>query len=90
MTPVFKKGDKSSAANYRPISLACILCKVLEHIMATHLVEHMNSHDLLFDLQRGFRAKQSCETQLTMLIQELALNASVGKQTDLVLLDFSK
>ena len=90
VTPVFKKGDKSSAANYRPISLTCILCKVLEHIMASHLVEHMNSHDLLYDLQHGFRAKRSCETQLNMLIEELARNASVGKQTDLVLLDFSK
>ena len=33
--PVFKKGDKSLAANYRPISLTCILCKVLEHILAS-------------------------------------------------------
>ena len=33
--PAFKKGDKSLAANYRPISLTCILCKVLEHIHLT-------------------------------------------------------
>ena len=35
---VFKNGDKSSAANYRPISLTCVLCKVLEHILASNVV----------------------------------------------------
>ena len=34
--------------------------------------------------------KRSCETQLTMLVEELARSASVGKQFDLILLDFSK
>ena len=91
VTPIFKKGDKSLAANYRPISLTCILCKVLEHIgTASQVVEHMSSHDLLYDLQHGFREKRSCETQLTTLLEELARSASVGKQTDLILLDFSK
>ena len=89
VTPIFKKGNKSSAANYRPISLTCILCKVLKHIMASHVVKHFNSHDLLYDLQHGFREKRSCETQLTMLVEDLARNMSSGKQTDLVLLDFS-
>ena len=28
---LFKKGGKSLPANYRAISLTCILCKVLEH-----------------------------------------------------------
>ena len=89
VTPVFKKGDKSSAANYRPISLTCILCKVLEHIIASHLVKYLDKHDL-YDLQHGFREKRSCETQLTMLFEDLAKNTSAGKQTDLILLDFSK
>ena len=90
VTPIFKKGNKSSAANYRPISLTCILCKVLEHIIASHVVKHLNAHDLLYDLQHGFREKRSCETQLTMLVEDLARNVSKGKQTDLILLDFSK
>ena len=38
VAPIFKKGDKSSAANYRPISLTYILCKVLEHIIASNVV----------------------------------------------------
>ena len=90
VAPIFKKGDKSSAANYRPISLTCILCKVLEHIIASNVVEHMNKHDLLYDLKHVFREIRSCETQLTMMVEELARNACAGKLTDLILLDFSK
>ncbi|MEW8546320.1 MAG: reverse transcriptase family protein, partial [Candidatus Thiodiazotropha sp.] len=88
--PVFKKGDKTQASNYRPISLTCILCKVLEHILASNIVKHLDEQGVLYDLQHGFREKRSCETQLVMLIEDLARNASVGKQTDIILLDFSK
>ena len=41
-------------------------------------------------MQHGFREKRSCEAQLIMLIDELAKNMQMGKQTDLILLDFSK
>ena len=88
--PVFRKGDKSLAANYRPISLTCILCKVLEHILASNILKHLDGQGILYDLQHGFREKWSCETQLIMLIEDLARGASVGKQTDIILLDFSK
>ena len=54
------------------------------------MVKHMNTHDLLYDLQHGFREKRSCETQLVTLVEDLARNLSAGKQTDLILLDFSK
>ena len=90
VTPIFKKGDESLAANYRPISLTCILCKVLEHILASKIVRHLDEQGLLYDLQHGFREKRSCETQLIMLVEDLARNASKGKQTDVILLDFSK
>ena len=39
---IFKKGDKATAANYRDISLTCILCKVIEHIIASNLVRHLH------------------------------------------------
>ncbi len=90
VAPLFKKGEKSLAENYRPISLTCILCKVMEHIVTSNLCRHLNSNNILYDLQHGFREKRSCETQLAMLIEDLTRNASIGKQTDLVLLDFSK
>ncbi|MCG7878558.1 MAG: reverse transcriptase family protein [Candidatus Thiodiazotropha endolucinida] len=90
VTPIFKKGEKSTAANYRPISLTCILCKVTEHIIASNIVTHLDTNGLMYDLQHGFRERRSCETQLVSLVEDLARRSSQGKQTDLVLLDFSK
>ena len=74
----------------RPISLTCILCKLLEHIITSTVVKHLDQNKILYDLQHGFRAKKSCETQLTMLIEELHQNLKEGTQTDVILLDFSK
>ena len=58
--------------------------------MASYVVERKNKHDLLYDLQYGFREKRSFETQLHMLVEDLIWNACAGKQTHLILLDFSK
>ena len=33
ITPIFKKGDRATASNYRPVSLTPIRCKVFEHIV---------------------------------------------------------
>jgi len=49
ITPVFKKGDKSDANSYRPISLTSVCCKVLEHIMYHHIVEDLNSNNILIN-----------------------------------------
>ena len=34
--PLFKKGDMSLACNYRPVSLTCVPCKLLEHIVCSN------------------------------------------------------
>jgi len=91
--PVFKKGDKHNAINYRPISLTCILCKIMEHIIASNLMKHLESNNILYDLQHGFRSStgsRSCETQLTSFIQELAKNNNDKIQTDVIVMDFAK
>ena len=54
------------------------------------MAKHFTELDILNDLQHGFREKRSCETQLIMLVDELAKNMQMGKQTDLILLDLSK
>ena len=61
--PLFKKGNKTDPANYQPISLTCILCKTMEHIVASTLTKHFNQHHISYDLQHGFHERRSCETR---------------------------
>ena len=90
IVPIFKKGDKSKQANYRPVSLTAICNKILEHIIYSNIMNHLSQNNILSDNQDGFRARRSCETQLITTVQELAKNMSSGKQIDAILLDFSK
>ena len=52
-------------------------------------IDSLSLHPYLL-LQHGFRVRRSCETQLVSLIENLARKTSQGKQTDFILLDFSK
>ena len=90
VTAIFKKGDRFKASNYRPVSLTCLCCKVLEHIVVSNVMKHLDQQKLLTDCQHGFRARRSCETQLISLIHELASSLDRKKQHDIAVLDFSK
>ena len=63
---------------------------MLKHIIASNLTKQLANSNILFELQHGFREKRSCETQLVMLVDEIAKKMQTGIQTDLTLLDFSK
>ena len=66
VTPVFKKGPKCNPANYRPVSLTCILCKLLEHVLSTHIRNHLDQHCILSPSQHGFRKFFSCVSQMSL------------------------
>jgi hypothetical protein len=54
VSPVYKKGIKYNPENYRPISLTCICCKLLEHLIVKHIMSHADTHNILYPLQHGF------------------------------------
>ena len=68
--PLFKKGDRALACNYRPVSVICVPCKLLEHIVCSNIMAHLDEYQLLSDRQRAFRKRHSCETQLTTVIYD--------------------
>ena len=72
VTAIYKKGNKSEPANYRPISLTCILCKVMEHIVLSHMWKHLNRNNIILPHQHGFRSGLSCETQLGEAVHDWA------------------
>ena len=91
VAPIFKKGSKLQAVNYRPVSLTCISCKLFEHIVCKHILGHLEDHEILTDLQHGFRSGRSCETQLITTFHDIASAYNKkGSQIDIAVLDFSK
>ena len=90
VSPIYKKGDRHKAENYRPISLTCICCKLLEHVVTSNIMKHADTFNIMYPLQHGFRQRRSCETQLIEFIEDVTTNLSSGKQTDTLIMDFSK
>ena len=90
ITPIYKKGSKYDASNYRPISLTCISSKLMEHIIASSIMRHADNHNILYPLQHGFRDRRSCETQLLGFVNDLVNTMHTGSQTDILVMDFSK
>ena len=82
VSQVYKKGDKTNPSNYRPVSLTCISCKLLEHIICSNLNQHLKRNNILYPQQHGFREKYSCETQLIEFVHDIAFNVQEGIQND--------
>ena len=90
VAPVFKKGDRHQAENYRPVSLTSVLSKLLEHVVCQKMLLHFDKNKVLTHRNHGFRSGFSCETQLAITIDDLTRNFDNNIQTDLAILDFSK
>ena len=88
--PIYKKGNKHEVANYRPISLTSVCCKVMEQVIFHHILEHLNNYSIINPHQHGFQPGLSCQTQLTLLTDEILKAMDSHHQIDLLLLDFSK
>ena len=72
VAPIFKKGSKLQAVNYRPVSLTCISSKLFKHIVCKHILGYLEDRGVLTDLQHGFRSERSCETQLITKFHNIA------------------
>ena len=90
VTSFLKTGNRSDPENYRPVSLTSIPCKMLEHIIHTNIMKHLEKYKVLNDEQRDFRRGRSCETQLALSVNDLAKALDRQSLADVVMMDFSK
>ncbi|CAC5386630.1 unnamed protein product [Mytilus coruscus] len=70
ISTIFKKGNKSLAKNYRPVSLTSVVCKIMEKILREFIIEHMKKNNLFSKKQYGFIAGRSTGLQLLEVIDK--------------------
>ena len=61
---------------------------LLEHIVYSNIMTHLDEHKLLSDRQHAFRKGHCCETQLSTVINDWAKILDSREQVDTFMLDF--
>ena len=90
VTAIHKKGNKSLTSNYRPISLTCISCKIMESLIRNHIMEYFHTNNLFSSKQFGFIKGRSTVLQLLNLIDSWTSSLENGGQIDVIYTDFEK
>ena len=90
VSPIFKKGSRKVAANYRPVSLTSISCKIMEAAVRETILTHLKRNSPLSTRQFGFLGGRSSILQLLTFLDKCVDAISRGNITDVVYLDFQK
>jgi hypothetical protein len=92
VTPIFKSGNKSDPANYRPITVLPILSKIFEKVILTRLSSFLNSINFISPFQYGFCPASSTEAACISLLNDIqkGLDRKKNIQVGLLFIDLSK
>jgi len=90
ITPIFKKRIKLDSGNYRPVSLASHIGKLLESLIRDAVINHLSQNRLINESQHGFKHKKSCLTNLLEYLEYFVNQIDAGDPVDVIYLDFQK
>ena len=90
ISPLFKKGKRNVPANYRPVTLTSIICKILESIFADNIIAHISNNNLQDKNQHGFTKLKSTVTNLLQALNIWTDALSHGFPIDIVYFDYEK
>lgn len=88
ITPIFKNGNKSNIANYRPISILNSLSLIFESSLYKSIIFWVRPR--INDSQHGFIAGKSTITNLSIISHDIASALDSNSQIDIIYTDFSK
>ena len=91
MVPIHKKGkDRANADSYRPISLTSCAGKLMERLINTRLVWHLEKNNIITPEQAGFRQHHSTEAQVKYIAQKIEDGFQDKQHTLTVWIDMEK
>ena len=90
LKPIYKKGSLTEASNYRPISLLPLISKVIEKVIHDQTSTFLNSRNLLYNYQSGFRKNHSTDFCLSFLNDKILKGFDQGLITGMILIDLQK
>ena len=90
VSPIYKKNSKTDPGNYRPVSVLCIISKILQRVVYNQVESYLQSHTLLYEFQSGFRSAFSTDTCLIHLPDHIRSESDHGNYTGMVILDLQK
>ena len=71
VVPIYKKYDKQSMKNYRPVSLLPICGKIFERLLYNEMFSFFIENGLISQNQSGIKPGDSCINQLLSMIHEI-------------------
>ncbi len=90
INPLYKKGNRAHASNYRPVALTSHIVKTYERILRDVMVSYIEDNSILSDSQHGFRSGRSCLTELLGHFDDVLQGLTNNNDTDAIYLDFAK
>ena len=90
VTPVYKGGLSSDVSNYRPISLTCVACKLMERIIVHDMLFYLLSHKLISKQQHGFLCRKSTTTNILETLNDWSLALNQRKGVAAAYIDYAK
>ena len=90
ITPIFKSGTHSQFDNYRPISVLPCCSKILEKAVHYQLINYLETNNLLYENQFGYRKQRSTNLAASLLFDNIRKEIDQGKLVGAVFIDLTK
>ena len=90
ITPIFKKGNKYSIDNYRPVCSLSQFSKIFEKIIYKHMMKFIQENKIITSSQYGFQSNKSTESALIDFIEFIHEGLTKKSHVGAVFMDLSK
>jgi hypothetical protein len=90
VVPVYKNGNAADVSNYRPISLTCVACKIMERVISSDMLAFLRMHNAISKQQHAFLSRRSTCTNLIETINDWTLAIKSKKSVVVAYIDYTR